>query len=48
MSATAPKSVVMVAGEASGDLHGARLTAALRQRLPEIRISGAGYRPIRH
>jgi lipid-A-disaccharide synthase len=42
MSATAPKSVVMVAGEASGDLHGARLTAALRRRLPAIRISGAG------
>lgn len=37
-----PKSVVMVAGEASGDLHGARLIDALRQRLPDIRISGAG------
>jgi lipid-A-disaccharide synthase len=37
-----PKSVVMVAGEASGDLHGAHLIDALRKRLPDIRISGAG------
>jgi lipid-A-disaccharide synthase len=37
-----PKSVVMVAGEASGDLHGARLIDALHKRLPDIRISGAG------
>jgi lipid-A-disaccharide synthase len=36
------KSVVMVAGEASGDLHGARLIQALRQRLPDVCISGAG------
>jgi lipid-A-disaccharide synthase len=42
MSAPAAKSVVMVAGEASGDLHGARLIEALRRRLPDIRISGAG------
>jgi lipid-A-disaccharide synthase len=35
-------SVVMVAGEASGDLHGARLIDALRERIPDIRISGAG------
>ena len=32
----------MVAGEASGDLHGARLIQALRQRLPDVCISGAG------
>ncbi len=32
----------MVAGEASGDLHGARLIRALRQRLPDVCISGAG------
>jgi lipid-A-disaccharide synthase len=37
-----PKSVVMVAGEASGDLHGAHLIDALRQRLPDVHISGAG------
>ena len=42
MSNPFPKSVVMVAGEASGDLHGARLIDALRKRLPGIRISGAG------
>jgi lipid-A-disaccharide synthase len=37
-----PKSVVIVAGEASGDLHGARLISALHERLPGIRICGAG------
>ena len=42
MSVPSPKSVVMVAGEASGDLHGARLIEALRRRLPDIHISGAG------
>ena len=42
MSEPSSKSVVMVAGEASGDLHGARLIDALRKRLPNIRISGAG------
>jgi lipid-A-disaccharide synthase len=42
MKNPAPKSVVMVAGEASGDLHGARLIGALRERLPDIRICGAG------
>lgn len=36
------KSVVMVAGEASGDQHGAHVIQALRQRLPDIQISGAG------
>jgi lipid-A-disaccharide synthase len=42
MSNPYTKSVVMVAGEASGDLHGARLIDALRRRHPDIRISGAG------
>jgi lipid-A-disaccharide synthase len=42
MTGLVPKSVVLVAGEASGDLHGARLIDALRRRHPDIRISGAG------
>ncbi len=36
------KTVVIVAGEASGDLHGARLAEALHQRYPDISICGAG------
>lgn len=42
MTGLSPKSVVLVAGEASGDLHGAHLIDALRRRHPDIRISGAG------
>ena len=34
--------IVMVAGEDSGDFHGANLAAALRQKLPAIRLSGIG------
>ena len=33
---------MMVAGERSGDIYGARLAAALRARLPEIEIFGCG------
>ncbi len=36
------KSIVMVAGEASGDLHGANLIQALKRRHPHISICGAG------
>ncbi len=32
----------MVAGEASGDLHGARLLSELKKRLPEVRAFGLG------
>lgn len=39
---TAPRHVVVVAGEASGDMHGARLAAELRGLLPEVRLSGIG------
>jgi lipid-A-disaccharide synthase len=38
----APKSVVMVAGEASGDLHGAHLMQALKKRHQDIFVCGAG------
>ena len=34
--------MVIVAGEASGDMHGARLVEALRQVLPEVKVSGVG------
>lgn len=34
--------VMIVAGEASGDLYGARLAAGMRRRMPAIRIFGMG------
>jgi lipid-A-disaccharide synthase len=34
--------ILLVAGEASGDLHGARLSAALRRLAPDIRLAGMG------
>src|SRR2546422_4607467 len=34
--------VLLVAGEASGDLHGADLLAALRARLPDVEVFGIG------
>lgn len=34
--------VVVVAGEASGDMHGARLAQELRKLLPDVRLSGIG------
>lgn len=34
--------VVLVAGEASGDMHGADLIAALRTRVPGVRVRGIG------
>ena len=36
------KRVVMVAGEASGDLHGSGVVSALRQRVPGVEILGIG------
>ena len=42
---TAPprvKNVLLVAGEASGDMHGADLVAALRARVPGVRVRGIG------
>ena len=38
----ASKSIVMVAGEASGDVHGAHVIEALRRKDPDVSISGAG------
>jgi len=37
-----PKRVLLVAGEASGDLHGADLVAALKQRIPNLEVVGVG------
>lgn len=37
-----PKSIFLIAGEASGDLHGAHLMRALRTLDPEVRFQGIG------
>jgi lipid-A-disaccharide synthase len=39
--------VLLVAGEASGDLHGADLVAALRSRVPDAEIYGVGGQHLR-
>lgn len=36
------RDVLLVAGEASGDMHGADLVAALRRRVPDARVRGIG------
>jgi len=41
------RTVLLVAGEASGDLHGAALVSALRQRDPEIEVWGVGGEHLR-
>ena len=38
----APRELLVVAGEASGDLHGARLIAELRRRVPDLEAFGLG------
>ena len=37
-----PLHVLLVAGEASGDLHGAALVRALRRRVPSLDVAGVG------
>jgi len=37
-----PLKIMIVAGEASGDMHGARLIAALKRKHPETRVCGVG------
>ena len=37
-----PKTYFIVAGEPSGDLHGAKLIAAMKKRSPDIRLVGLG------
>ena len=40
--------LMIVAGERSGDVYGARLATALKQRLPEIELFGCGGEAMRH
>ncbi len=47
LSAAAPRRVLLVAGEASGDLHGADLLRALRLRLPGVEVFGLGGEHLR-
>jgi len=42
-----PRRIMLVAGEASGDLHGADLVAALRVRVPDAEIYGVGGEHLR-
>ena len=42
-----PRRVLLVAGEASGDLHGADLLTALRTRLPDVEVFGLGGERLR-
>ena len=42
MLETRPKRVLLVAGEASGDLHGGALVQALRRQQPEVTVVGVG------
>lgn len=47
MDVQPPKTIVMVAGEASGDLHGAHVIRSLRKRHEHIHICGAGGNAMR-
>ena len=42
MLETRPKRVLLVAGEASGDLHGGALVQALRSQQPDVTVVGVG------
>ncbi len=44
---SAPLRVLLVAGEASGDLHGAALVRALQRRVPAIEVWGVGGQQLR-
>jgi len=41
-----PRTVMIIAGEASGDLHGARLVQAMRRREPGLAFCGMGAREL--
>ncbi len=47
MKSAAPKCVMVVAGEASGDMHGAKLVAAMKKRDPDLCFVGIGGRAMR-
>ena len=44
---SAPKCVMIIAGEASGDLHGAKLVEAMLARDPSLFMCGVGGRALR-
>src|SRR5262245_8755062 len=44
---TGRRRVLLVAGEASGDLHGADLVTALRGRVPDLEVFGVGGERLR-
>src|SRR5881628_3613305 len=46
-TALARRRVLLVAGEASGDVHGADLLAALRARMPDVEVFGIGGERLR-
>ncbi|HEY4595067.1 MAG TPA: lipid-A-disaccharide synthase [Thermoanaerobaculia bacterium] len=56
MTASSSRELLVVAGEASGDLHGARLISELHHRMPDVRTFGlggdemrqAGLEPVAH
>ena len=41
------RKLLIIAGEASGDLHGANLVQELRQRDPSVAVFGVGSRKMR-
>lgn len=41
-SSVTQKSILMIAGEASGDVHGGSLIREIRKRLPDVRVYGIG------
>jgi lipid-A-disaccharide synthase len=47
LTSSTPRRVLMVAGEASGDLHGADLLRALRARVPALDVYGIGGEGLR-
>ncbi len=46
-SAPKGKTVMIIAGEASGDIHGARVVRAMKMKRPDIRFFGVGGRSLR-
>lgn len=47
MTASVPRRVMLVAGEASGDMHAADFLLALKQRVPQLEVYGIGGERLR-
>ncbi len=47
LTSSTPHRLLMIAGEASGDLHGADLLRALRARIPDLEVYGIGGEGLR-